>query len=419
MEDRKWLKWSWLLCLLILSLTITPVVIAQEDEEGDEEEDATDQDTGSWIVVKGKGSTQEGAIVNAWVAAMNQFLKKNISSEDYNANVSKIESFAGENWRNYAKGDPDKPKVIKKYYNRTITIKVRLEEERLLKDIQDRFTKARGKLEGMEVALLSDTEPDKANKDEWMDRDVLFDNVQDPLGQFMTVRSLKALKELMQAEAQSTGRTAFTDPGSFVQQKFDGVKVLIYLWLSTTKFADPMQGCDVWIAQVGCRGVWRQDAQELWHFQIKSGDATKSWKTAPVSAGVIGDREARSRAIKDVAKAVAEKIDFEVRTRLTVLQEEVYFLKFVGFNSSQRDKVEEAIADLSEGKKPPLKLEKGGGSAGTDYFTLKVKWLRGGGQAKLIRVVKETCANNQVNVESVKSSPGMIYFQPAKVTDEG
>jgi len=427
MEDRKWWKLTWIALFLMVCVATSPVLMAQYDDEEDEGDDEEDEETAQLIVVKGKGTKVEGAIVDAWKKAMMKHLKDNLETEAYEANQNQIEDFVLNNWREYALGDPDKPKVVKKFYNRTITIMAKVDGDRLMKDVEHRFTKSQGKLEGMEVALVSENEPDKAAKDEWLNRDAMFDTVQDYLGRFMTVRNLKAIKELMETEARSLGTSAQADPGTYIQRKFDMVKVVIYLSLTTEKRPEPDSKDVSWFATVSCRGLWKQDARELWRFQIKSGDTSSTWTTKngvrnsimPDGTQLPGDREARLQAIKDVAKAVAVKIDFEIRSRTTNIKEDTYILNFVGFNQSQRDKISQAIGDMSEGKKPPFKVEKGGGSSGQDYFTIKIKWLRGGSQDEIVRQVREVCGDNEVRVDAYKTSPGVIYFQPTKVDDNG
>jgi hypothetical protein len=138
----------------------------------------------------------------------------------------------------------------------------------------------------------------------------------------------------------------------------------------------------------------------------------------PVSAYIIGNREARSKAIKNVAIEACKKIDYQIRTRVTSVEEDVYVLHFVGFNSEQRGKIESSLADLEEGKKPYLKV-KTSSSAGTAQFTVEVKWIRSrDSQSKVTRVIKDTCEDNEVYVECNKSSKGVMYFQPGKADEE-
>ena len=134
-------------------------------------------DDGNWYVVTGKGSIRRGAIARAWRKAMLESLKKNYDSSDFAAHENEIEQHLSQNWRDYTVGSADNPLVVKKFDRREITIRVRVQDDKLLKDIRYLFDKARSKLKGMHVALVSE------RGSFHNDKDVMFDTLQDKLGQ--------------------------------------------------------------------------------------------------------------------------------------------------------------------------------------------------------------------------------------------
>jgi hypothetical protein len=263
------------------------------------------------LIATGEGATESGAITSAWHSAMLQYLKNTMSVNDFKADEKGIEHFLTENWRKYAVGDPEDPKKIKRYWNETITIQVRIKKHELLEDIEERFVQPRKKLKTVEVALISEIGKDKIAKGEWLDRDAMFDTLQDCLGTYLKVHSLRDIQELIQEEAKTLGIPRDADPKMYVAAKFSQVKIVIYVWVTTQSKYDPLLEGELWFATIGCRIVDLETKQEVKHFQIRSGeDGSK-----PMSAHIIGDREARALAIKNVAKVAAKKIIQELSNR--------------------------------------------------------------------------------------------------------
>jgi len=422
MEDRKFWMLLCLITLLTLSLSMPAVVMAQdleeEEEEGGQEESLRDQDTSNWFKVEGYSASnnRNTAIQEGYRSAMIEFLQDNLSSSQYEANESKLKAFIKSNWKKFTLGEAKSVKP-KRGEEGSYTMKVRVREEKLLKEVRQLFFTSPEILKGMEAVLMSDTNTiAEANADEWKDRDAMFDTVHAGLQPFMSIVNLKALDQKMEMEAKALGRSAWASPADYFQEQLDKVRLQIYLWVTTKKFADPMTRSEQYIATVRSRGVWRQTGEELWHFAITSGDETKTWKTSPVSCDVIGEREARIRAIKNVSDAVTKKIDFHVRASTEIL--DVYLLRFVNFNPEQREKVERSLNKLTNRKNPPLKVLRGGRSSGS-YWELRVKWLRAGELDKVRAVVTEECANNEVYVDANRWSTGIIWFQPGKAMEEG
>ncbi|BBM85942.1 hypothetical protein [Candidatus Uabimicrobium amorphum] len=363
-------------------------------------------DDGNWYVVTGKGSIPRGAIARAWRKAMLQYLKKNYDSSDFEAHENEIEQHLAENWREYTIGSADKPQIVKRFNRRQITIRVRIKEDKLLKDIRYLFDKTRSKLKGMRVALIAERGSFHS------DKDVMFDTLQDKLGQDMVIRDLRAIDRLMKKEAQMLGLSAGADPSAYVARKFNQVNLLIYLDVETRIVRDPYAGNMVY-ATMRCRGVWQQTAQELWKFQITSGKTAK-----PVAIQYRGRKGAMQQAIKNVALVAYKKIRAQVRSRKTVLPDNVYELKFVNLGSKKR-RIMDAIADMKFGRRPAMKILPGSQGAGSDYFTFRVKWLLNRQSIDdIIARVEETCEDNEVAVESKVYSKGVIIFEPADFDDD-
>lgn len=359
-------------------------------------------DDGNWYTVTGKGSIRRGAIARAWRKAMLQSLQKNYDSSDFAAHENEIEQHLSQNWRDYTVGPADNPQVVKKFDRREITIRVRVQEDKLLKDIRNLFDKARSKLKGMHVALVAE----RGNFHS--DKDVMFDTLQDRLGQDMVIRDLRAIDRLLQKEAQMLGLSAGADPAAYVARKFNQVNLLIYLDVETRIVRDPYAGNMVY-ATMRCRGVWQQTAQELWKFQVASGKTAK-----PVAIQYRGKKGAIQQAIKNVALVAYKKIRSQIRSRKTVLPENVYELKFVNLGDKKR-RIMDAIADMKFGRRPAMKILPGSQGAGADYFTFRVKWLLNRQSIDdIVARVEETCEDNQVAVESKVYSKGVIIFEPAK-----
>ncbi|BBM86462.1 hypothetical protein [Candidatus Uabimicrobium amorphum] len=416
----------WLILLLAAFMVVSPTMYAQDDfydEDGQDGRFGEEEEFGgSWIRVKGKGSTLKGAITRGWKTAMMKFLKDNIDMEYYEGRNNEIRKHIAENWSDYCVGDPERPRITKRYNGRTLRMRVRIDEDSLLSDIRNLVKKADDKLDGLWVAIVSDRENNPyqgtkpSDKDENTDRDVMFDNVQNLLGKHMKIRDLRAIDRLMKKEAQMLGLAAGADPQAYIARKFAQVQLAVYLWLTTRRVSkDPAMGVPVWYATIGCRVVHLQTAQELVKFQITSGDKT-SIKPVGVFGGLT-ERMARAAAIKNVAKAVYQRVYKQIRTRKTVLEENVYTVKFVNFTSRQERKIKDAMLDMKHGKRAYCKIEAATGG-GSGYMEYSLKWRRTrDSQADIIDIIIGFCEDNEVEVDSNKSTKGVIYFEPVEDED--
>jgi DNA-directed RNA polymerase subunit F len=264
----------------------------------------------------------------------------------------------------------------------------------------------------MTMALVSD--PDKTGEPE--DRDIVFDTVHGVLAQQFDIVNPEALAAAIQAEARVTGQSSIDDPAAYEKKKFNAVDVMAYFWVTTASSKEE-DGTNVWYATIGTHGVRRQTGEELWRFQLRSGEKRASEKRPAqvVYATSIGDREARSRAIKNLAFAVAEDILERIGNRQADVSEStqdsyVYVVKFIAFNNDQTEKIREAMSDLETQK--CLKIRPGGSSVGAEYVTYKIKWLHtGDDQLKVINVIRDACANNEVTVTCNENNPGIIVFR--------
>ena len=234
----------------------------------------------------------------------------------------------------------------------------------------------------------------------------------------MQIRDLRAIDRLMKTEAQMLGLAAGADPQAYIARKFAQVQLVVYLWLTTRRVSkDPAMGVPVWYATIGCRVVHLQTAQELVKFQITSGDK-RDIKPVGVFGGLT-ERMARTAAIKNVAKAVYERVYNQVRTRKTVLEENIYTVKFVNFSSRQERRIKDAMLDMKHGKRAYCDIEASTGG-GSGYMEYKLKWRRTrDSQADIIDIILGFCEDNEVEVDSNKSTKGVIYFEPSKDEDYG
>ena len=412
----------WLILLLAAFIVAVPTVYAQDDFYDEDGYYGEDEDAGSWIRVKAKGSTMRGAIARGWKTAMMKFLRNNIDSEYYEGRNGQIKEFLGERWSDYCVGDPERPRITRRYNGRFLRMSVRIDEDSLLRDIRNLVKKADDKLDGLWVAIISDRENNQyqgtkpSSKDEMTDRDVMFDNVQNLLGKHMKIRDLRAIDRLMKKEAQMLGLSAGADPQAYIARKFAQVQLGVYLWLTTRRVSkDPAMGVPVWYATIGCRIVHLQTAQELVKFQITSGDK-RDIKPVGVFGGLT-ERMARAAAIKNVSKAVYKRVYNQIRTRKTVLQENVYTIKFVNFSSRQERRIKDAILDLKHGKRAYCSVEAATGG-GSGYMEYTLKWRRTrDSQADVIDIIIGFCEDNEVEVDSNKSTKGVIYFEPMEDED--
>lgn len=406
-------KVTWIAWLLIFCFAITPNIVADDDDE-----DFGDEDRGVEIICTGSGSTETGAYGNAWRDGMKKWLRENMHSGDFNANENGISGFVDEKWKDYIipmnpenedEEDYKNVDIRTRYSSKKGKIKFvgRMDNDRLLKDVQFKFTKAREKFEGMSAAFLPDDY--KKFKSEKLDCDIMYDTINDGMNKHVVTKDLRAIDELIKTEAIALGMPSSADPATFVARKFNEVNIMIYLWMTTDVMYDQAAQTNVWKATIGCRADWRPTAQQLWHFQI---DSLRDLGVGEFS-GVIPNREARQRVIAATAKEVVKKIIKEVTNYQTILNDSEFQVKFVKFDSSGVKKLERVVADLETGKRAPMKILPGGGVAGDGYFVIKMKWRNDAdSQQKMVRIIKETCLDNGLRVTQKMSSPGVIIFAP-------
>lgn len=266
----------------------------------------------------------------------------------------------------------------------------------------------------MTMALVADA--DKLGQDDAEFCDVVFDTVHGPLSQRFDIVDLKGLEAARLAEARATGQSSIEDPSAYERKKFNAVDVMAYFWVLTSSFRED-DGSKLWYATIGTHGVRRQTGEELWRFQLKSGERRTNDRRAAqaVSANTIGDHEARLRAVKNLANAVAEDILDRIGNRKGDVSEstpesQVYVIKFIGFNNAQSDNIREAMADLETQKH--LQVRPGGSSVGSEYLSYKVKWMHtADDQLKVIQTIQDACAGNEVKVECGDATPGILVFQ--------
>lgn len=262
------------------------------------------------------------------------------------------------------------------------------------------------------IALVPENDPAKAEQDEYLDRDVMMDNVSDKLGQYFRIISLKDLEEARAVEAAALGTSAHTDPGAYHAAKFNEVDIMVYLWVKADRGQEP-SGDYSWHATIGTRGVRRPSGEELWKFQLRSGDRRSNDRPTvkpTFEGGIVSPREARAQAIKSVALAIAEEIMERVQNRKQLIAMDAYTIKFAGFSDAKRDKIERAMLSLEN--KSYLKIEKGGSASG-DQVTYRVKWLHNEDSQETINsVIEGYCRNHEVSLESTYSATGSLIFQP-------
>jgi hypothetical protein len=96
---------------------------------------------GEYIVATGKGSRRRSAIVRAWKKAMMKFLTNNVDTDYLETYESQVERLIDENWQSYTCGHWQYLKPHNIVYNwdyqeREITIRVRVKESKLLRDVK-------------------------------------------------------------------------------------------------------------------------------------------------------------------------------------------------------------------------------------------------------------------------------------------
>lgn len=182
---------------------------------------------------------------------------------------------------------------------------------------------------------------------------------------------------------------------------------IIYLGLSVDSSEDLSRHELIWTAKIHSRGVRKQTGQEYWNFQLASGDIYdgRLIKSTP-SHGLRGE-QARNKAVRNVANAVAHKIIKMIHTRPTISKRDEFLVQFAGFRGEEKNKIETMILGLDSRKQ--LELLPGGGGYG-NKFEYKIKWLGGESQGEVERFLQEEAGTHQLSLSLSASSPGIITF---------
>ncbi|WP_372367998.1 hypothetical protein [Candidatus Uabimicrobium sp. HlEnr_7] len=230
------------------------------------------------------------------------------------------------------------------------------------------------KLQGVKVAFVADFDAMGANE---VNQDLMFATVQDRLGEYLTI---------------------VTNPNQ--------ANALIYLSLKTSRRYDPATGSSCWHATVGTHAVRKETAQQYWRFQLSSGERYKG-RAIDWGCENNGGYSARDVSVRSVSQAVADKIIGEIYTSTTIPDTSDYEIKFMYDTRSQKTKFRDTIRDL-EGT---LNIAPGGAEA-PGYLVYQVKNIRNGlSQADIINLIQEKAEYNELVVNCISSSPGILVFE--------
>jgi len=426
LEKKNWFMLLVIACLAFTMLAPTTAIADDWDDDedrrekrhsGDDDDDRDeyddDDDRGGLIRATGKGSRKKYALANAWRKAIMKFLEDNIDEDDLEAHEQKVEKWLDENWQEYTTGNwkrPSRRNVVAAWDRdeREITIRVRLEESRLLKDIKRLTQKVRNKLKGLKIGIALEKKSTVKVGDEWLDRSTMFAALTNILGGEMTIVDLDAAMEALKNENLANEVSAHDDPSGYSHEIWNLCNLKVLLSLKTRAAKDPATGTNTWFATISCRMLDVQTGQQMIYFQMENGRKSGA---KPVSAHIRGNRKARDLAIEGLAQVTARKIIDQCRKRKTIAKENVYTLKFIGFDRKGREKIEEMVSDLSRGRDKDMKVEESTGS-GTK-MVYKIKWLRTkDSQHDIVYVLKESLRENRLRVDSSKSRQGIIWFEP-------
>lgn len=422
LDKNNWLVW-FVITSLAFTMVLCPTAVFADDyddDDYDEEDEYDDDDRDDLIRATGKGSRKKYALANAWRKAIMRYLEDNMDEDDLENNEQKIEKHLDENWQEYTTGNWKRPKrrnIVNAWDRdeREITIRVRIEGSRLLRDIKRLTQKVANKLKGLKVGIALEKKATVKVGDEWLDRNTMFAALTNILGGQMTIVDLDAATEALRQENLANEVSAHDDPSGYSQEVWNLTNIKVLLSLKTRAVKDPATNSNFWYATVSTRMLDVQTGQQLVYFQLESGRRSGA---KPVSAHIRGNRKARDMAIENVAKAAARKIIDQCKKRKTILQEKVYTLKFIGFGRRDREKIEEMVSDLSRGRDKDMTVEENSGS-GTK-MVYKVKWLRGkDSQHDIVYTLKEALRENRLRVDSSKSRQGMIWFEPVGYDEDG
>jgi hypothetical protein len=413
LDKMSWLVWF---CTVAMIFTVNSSILADDwnDDWEDESVEPEDENTGDTIEATGKGRKKSYAIADAWKKAMMMYLDENIDADDLEANAQKIEKWLDENWQKYTTGNWQRLTREQVVYNwdrdeREMTIRVTIKGDILLRDIERLTTKVRDKLAGLKVGIADEVKPSVSVGDEWLDRSTMFAAVSNILGTHMTVVDLDAVQNAMKMENLSNEISAADDPSGYSMEIWNQCNLKILLSLKTKGIKDVVTGYNFWYATISCRMIDVQTGQQLIYFQMESGAESGA---KPVSAYVRGERKARDEAIAELAKQVARKMIEQAKNRKTIVEENVYELRFIGFTRRDSEKIESMVMDLSSGRDRDMTVEPGSVSTGTKII-YKIKWLRTkDSQIHILNTIKEECEMNNVKVDSSKSRQGILWFEP-------
>lgn len=230
------------------------------------------------------------------------------------------------------------------------------------------------KLEGVKVAFVADFDsmgPHEVNQD------LMFATVQDRLGEYLTI-----VANPNQANA------------------------LIYLWLKTSRRYDPSTGVSCWHASVGTHAVRKETGQQYWRFQLASGER---YRNSIIGWGCENSAtpNPQSISVREVSEKVADKIIEEIYASNAIPSANEYEVKFAYTTREQKRKFRDTIKDLEGTLNIAL-----GGSESPGYLTYQLKNTRNGlSQADIISLIQERAEFNELMVNCVNSTPGVLLFE--------
>ncbi len=393
-----------------------------DDRDRDRDRDRyDDRDQGTSYEVTGFGLREEYALADAWKKAMMECLRDNLDYDDLQTHEQKIQQWLNKDWKQYTTGKWDRLKRYQIEYAwdrdaQEITVRVKVKEDRLLKDIKRLTEKTRNKLAGYKIAVLYEKDATVRSGVEKLDSQTMFAAVSNILGAEMQLVDLAAKMQAMKHENLSGEISAVDDPASYTMEVWNHANQVVLLGLRTWAKPDPGTGQNFWFANISCRMVDRQTGDQPVRFQLES---SKRIGAGPVSAYIRGERKARDEAIAALSKVVARKIIDQCRKRKTILEENVFTLKFTDFEQSAREKIDQMILRLSSGRAADMKVLPGTVMEGRK-ITYKVKWLRTkDDQVRIINTIKKQCEIYGLKVGSNKSRQGLVWFEPVGYSDYG
>lgn len=230
------------------------------------------------------------------------------------------------------------------------------------------------KLQGVKVALVADY--DSMGQHE-VNRDLMFATIQDRLGAYLTI---------------------VTNPNQ--------ANALIYLWLQTSRRYDPASGVSCWYAKVGTHAIRKETGQQYWRFQLASGER---YRGSYIGWGCENEAtpDPQRISVENVSLMVADKIIEEIHTGAAIPDTNEYEIKFVYNTREQKTKFRDTIRDLQG----TLNIAPGGAEA-PGYLVYRVTNVRNGlSQADIISIIQERAEYNELAVDCINSTPGVLLFE--------